>query len=93
MALASGLPIEQVRDRRVGAEHAAEQRVVDAAVEVDEAADAEFLLVGEAARGLAGDGARGLSAPLAKRRLPQASYDRRSNTLPLWSVMTEIEPR
>jgi hypothetical protein len=43
---------------RVCAHRAAEQRLAKPAFEVDAAADAELLLFGEAARGLAGDGAR-----------------------------------
>jgi hypothetical protein len=70
MALAEGLRIERIRHRRVGARHAAEQRVVDAAVEVDEAADAERFLPGEAARGHAGDRARRVVGAIRIAALP-----------------------
>jgi hypothetical protein len=56
MAQALCLWIERVRHRRVGTAHAADQRVVDEAVEMNEAADAELLLIGEAACGVAGNG-------------------------------------
>src|SRR5580704_545133 len=52
----SGLRIERIRHGWIGADHAPERRVVDPAVEVNEAADAELLLSGEAARGVAGGG-------------------------------------
>jgi len=35
----------------------------------------------------------GSSVPFGNRRLPQASYDSRSDTTPFSSVMTAIEPR
>src|SRR5262249_7671363 len=51
------LRIERIRDCRIGAGEARKQRVVDAAVQMHEAANRELLLAGEAPRGLAGDAA------------------------------------
>jgi len=50
-----------------------EQRIVDAAAQVNEAGDREFFLAGEAARGVAGDAAGGVVAAIRIARLPQAS--------------------
>ena len=47
------LPVQRVGHERVGAHHAADQRVVDPAVQMHEADIGQLLLAGEAARGLA----------------------------------------
>jgi hypothetical protein len=70
-----GIPIPALRvgwigHGRIRAGHAREQRVIDAPVQMHEAADRELLLAGEAARGLTGDAAGGIVgavrvAPLA----------------------------
>jgi hypothetical protein len=58
---------------------------------VDEPADAELLLIDEAARGLAGDGVRRVVGAIRKAALAPGVIEY-WKTLPLSSVMAEIEP-
>ena len=56
------LRAERALRHRIGGAEAGQQRVVDAAVHVHEADGVELLVAGEAAAGLAGDGAGGIVA-------------------------------
>jgi hypothetical protein len=74
------LAVQRVGHERVGAHHAADQRVVDPAVQVHKADIVKLLLAGEAARGLAGDVAGRVVrpvrvAPLAPGVVAQALGD------------------